>query len=365
MPTKPKCAVVIGRMQPFHMGHKALVDFALEQAEMVVICLGSAYQPRTSKNPWTFNERMEMIHRVYRGQTDPYDKSKLGVAGRIEIVPIRDHMYNDALWIAEVQNRVYQAVERWEERTGHKQIFGKVKREEVVLVGHQKDDSSFYLSIFGWRCIEFPNHGGINATDLREQFLTNGGNMSDDLPVPVRELMGQLRTAQPIFDDLCAELSFLKQYRAATQTGEYPVQFITVDSVLVAAGHVLMVKRGGHPGKGMWALPGGYVSHKETIQDAVLRELKEETAILVDEQTLKGSIAAQKVYDAPGRDLRGRIVTNAFLFKLPESTDLPKVKGGDDAQEARWISFGDLQQMEGEIYSDHLHIINDLLSRGY
>lgn len=355
MPVKPRAAVVIGRFQPFHNAHKQLIDFALEQAESVVICLGSCYQPRTMKNPWTFHERMDMIRRVYlHTREKDWD--------RITVVPLRDHHYSNHLWVAEVQNRVGQAIEQWiaKDPETRESVFGKVKREEIVLVGHQKDDSSFYLSIFGWRALDPGKFKDINATDLREQFLENGGNMSDDLPIQVRELMGLLRTT-PAYQRLTEEYQFLKQYREQWKSTPFPVQFVTVDAVVTQAGHVLLVKRKGAPGEGLWALPGGFVNPKEKIEEAVIRELREETCAHIAPEALVPT--AQRVYDHPDRDLRGRIITHAFLFRLPEKDHLPRVQGGDDAAEAQWFSLGDFLGMEQEIYSDHFHIINDLLQK--
>ncbi len=57
-------AVLIGRFEPFHNGHKANVMQAMELAEHVQILIGSSYQPRTPKNPFKFHERMEMISAV-------------------------------------------------------------------------------------------------------------------------------------------------------------------------------------------------------------------------------------------------------------------------------------------------------------
>lgn len=355
MPKKAKAAVVIGRFQPFHNGHKHLIEYALSEAHMVVVAIGSAGRSRDIKNPWTYSERKEMI------RLSMQEEAK----GRIRFVAIRDHLYSNHLWIAEVQNRVMQEVKDWEWcNPEHASTFGKPKADEIILVGHQKDDSSFYLNIFGWRTLDPGPHLEINATDLRYQFLESGGNLSDDLPTQVKEAMGELRT-EGEYNRLRDELKFLKSYWEMWKGTPYPVQFVTVDGVITQAGHVLLVRRNGHPGKGQWALPGGFVNVNETVQEACFRELQEETGILSGLDTLPGSIVATKVYDAPGRDLRGRIITHAFLAKLPEKEFLPKVQGADDAIEARWVSFGDLPNMESEFFADHLHIISDMLMRNF
>ena len=65
---------------------------------------------------------------------------------------------------------------------------------------------------------------------------------------------------------------------------------MTVDAVVVQSGHILLVKRGDMPGKGLWALPGGFLNQEETMLDGAIRELKEETKIKVPVPVLKGSI---------------------------------------------------------------------------
>src|SRR5690606_29594653 len=123
------------------------------------------------------------------------------------------------------------------------------------------------------------------------------------------------------------------------------------------SGHVLMVKRKHSPGKNLWALPGGFLDVKETLFKSALRELYEETNIKLSELTLINSMKYEKVFDAPGRSLRGRTVTHAFLFYLQPTEELPKVKAADDAAEAKWIPYSDLLKMGEEIFEDHLSIV--------
>ena len=83
--------VFIGRFEPFHNGHAAVARTALSKAKKLIFLVGSAETPRTIKNPWTVAERAVMI------------QSALDVdAGRLLIRPLRDHLYNEALWIASV-----------------------------------------------------------------------------------------------------------------------------------------------------------------------------------------------------------------------------------------------------------------------
>jgi 8-oxo-dGTP diphosphatase len=94
---------------------------------------------------------------------------------------------------------------------------------------------------------------------------------------------------------------------------------------------VLMIKRGNHPCLGQWALPGGFVEIDESLDEAALRELKEET-------NLENVYLEQLfTFGDPGRDPRTRIITVAYLALL-DSSQASKVCGGSDAAEARWFT---------------------------
>ena len=138
---------------------------------------------------------------------------------------------------------------------------------------------------------------------------------------------------------------------------KYPPIFSTADAIVICSGHVLMIKRRAEPGRGLWALPGGYVNAQtdKTVEAAMLRELREETMIKVPAPVLKGSIVRSKVFDAIDRSPRGRIITHAFHIELPDG-ELPKVKGNDDALRAKWIPIAEVRSEE--VFEDHFEILS-------
>jgi len=79
--------VFIGRFQPFHNGHKAVVDAALERAKEVIIVVGSSFAARNIRNLFTFDERKAMIKAVY-----PQDN--------VKVVPVSDYPYDDNKWVS-------------------------------------------------------------------------------------------------------------------------------------------------------------------------------------------------------------------------------------------------------------------------
>ncbi|AEH23733.1 NUDIX domain-containing protein [Pyrococcus yayanosii] len=123
---------------------------------------------------------------------------------------------------------------------------------------------------------------------------------------------------------------------------------LTVDLVILYEGGVVLVKRGKEPYKDHWALPGGFVEYGETVEEAAVREAKEETGLDVKLLSLVG------VYSRPDRDPRGHTVTIAFL-----ALGLGELKAGDDAREVRVFPIDALPRLP--LAFDHADILRDAL----
>jgi bifunctional NMN adenylyltransferase/nudix hydrolase len=189
--------------------------------------------------------------------------------------------------------------------------------------------------------------------------------IANKLPSPVRSFLTSYMDSHE-YKDRVEEFHFLKDYkdrhRWKDQNIKYEPVFVTVDTVVVCGGHVLVVKRKFNPGQGLYALPGGFIKGNERIEDAALRELKEETGIRVDKLILQSNIVDSHVFDYPSRSLRGRTITHAYFIKLKDGR-LPEVRGNDDAAVARWIPIMDVMRSEEKFFEDHAHIINYFLTR--
>lgn len=118
--------------------------------------------------------------------------------------------------------------------------------------------------------------------------------------------------------------------------------------------HVLVIQRGKPPYEGLWALPGGYVDQGETSEAAAYRELNEETGLIAPELTFTG------LYDIPGRDPRGHVVSAAYGAVL-RGTEPPRPVAADDARAAQWMPLWPLLTgaAEEQLAFDHLDIITD------
>ena len=141
--------VFIGRFQPFHLGHRKVIEEALHRAQHVVVLVGSAFAAPSHRNPFSFDERRRMI-------TDSFTASE---AERLIIRPLEDRLYNNTAWVEQVQETVDRVVETLHE-------FATSPR--IGLIGVNKDNTSYYLKLFPqWGSVEVKPEILLGATELR------------------------------------------------------------------------------------------------------------------------------------------------------------------------------------------------------
>lgn len=354
---KYKVAVVIGRFQPAHHAHMKLFEKGLEIAEKLVIVLGSARSPRTIKNPWTYDERKTMLEYSFPEH----------VRHRVYFKGVMDTIYSDAEWVANVSEAPQVAMDD-----------GFINNDEIAIIAHSKDESSYYLNYFKqWDAVDIEEvlatdkGPPISSTKIRELFFDGYMNfVKSACPEGVYDFLCDFRKTDE-FDMLLHEYKQAIEYDKKFENAPYGyTNFVTVDAMVVQSGHVLLVRRKESPGAGLWALPGGHLEVSETFLQGAIRELREETGIKVPEKVLRGSVVYDKVYDHPERSLRGRVkkkigrtITRMFLFKLDDNEKLPRVKNGSDASECWWFTFAEIRNMRDQLFEDHFDIINDGLNK--
>ena len=136
---------------------------------------------------------------------------------------------------------------------------------------------------------------------------------------------------------------------------DYPRPSVTVDVIIFTLRgsdlQVLLVKRGHPPFEGMWAIPGGFVAIGESLEEAALRELEEETGVR--------DVYLEQLYTFGDvdRDPRGRVITGAYFALVPAAAIAPHT--GSDVTETRWWSVYDLPPLA----FDHAHILAYALQR--
>ena len=125
---------------------------------------------------------------------------------------------------------------------------------------------------------------------------------------------------------------------------------VAVDAVVRKGNRILLIKRKRGPFKGKFALPGGFVECGETTKEAIIREVKEETAVDIEIEGLLG------VYSNPERDPRGHVISICYTATVIGEG---KEKGGDDAEEAVFV---DIEEINTDnLAFDHFRIINEYL----
>jgi bifunctional NMN adenylyltransferase/nudix hydrolase len=322
--------VYIGRFQPFHDGHLRSIEFALELVENLIIVLGSHRIAMNIRNPWSTAERAELISQCLSDEQQ----------SRVIFLPMRDWLDSDKIWLTSVKQQVAEISDD----------------NRIAIFGHHKDSSSSYLDLFPkWDFIEIGNYAGLNATSIRAAYFDRQEYPTDSIPAPIDRFLQQFKTTDR-YQILCQEYQFISKYHQLWSVAPYPPIFVTTDAVVVHSNHVLVIRRKASPGKGLIALPGGFLNPDETLVDGMLRELAEETCLNVPKTVLRGSIVHSHVFDKPGRSLRGRTITHAYLIQL-KGDELPQVIGSDDAEQAWWIPLADLAAQEDCIYEDHFQII--------
>jgi bifunctional NMN adenylyltransferase/nudix hydrolase len=305
-------------------------------SKQVVIIIGSADEPRTYKNPFTVDERMQMLRESV--------VNSVNECVNCYIESVRNSPYNDQTWAGRVQELVSKHTK---------------KTDNVAIIGHSKDESSFYLKMFPqWKHEEVALIEPLHATDIRDLYFKSDANpryLADVVPHEVYQFLKRFQETDE-YQQIIREREFIDAYKKQFDGLAYAPTFVTADAVVICSGHILMVKRKSEPGRGLWALPGGFLnaSTDRSVQSAAIRELREETGIKVPVPVLIGSIQGSKVFDAIDRSSRGRTITHAFKFVLPDG-DLPRVKGQDDAEKAKWIPIAEVSS--DQCFEDHFSII--------
>ncbi|MCX6731954.1 MAG: NUDIX hydrolase [Candidatus Roizmanbacteria bacterium] len=113
--------------------------------------------------------------------------------------------------------------------------------------------------------------------------------------------------------------------------GRYDNRGISIDALIIKDEQILLIKRGVEPDKGKWATPGGYIGWDESAEEAVIREVKEETGLTVTKVTFFN------VYTLPNRHPK-QVITLAYIVEVENMI----AKNGDDADEVEWFALNNL-----------------------
>jgi 8-oxo-dGTP diphosphatase len=133
---------------------------------------------------------------------------------------------------------------------------------------------------------------------------------------------------------------------------DYPRPMVTADVAVLrleSVPEILLVQRRDPPYAKKWALPGGFMEMEESLEEAARRELLEETGIRA------GEMIRFNTYDRPGRDPRGRTITQVFVMVWKREMGEPSA--GSDARALAWFDLTGLP----ELAFDHGEIVEDVI----
>lgn len=317
-----KLTVVIGRFQPLHNEHIRMIEHAISLGEQTLVLVGSAFEPRTLKNPWTYQERRGMLKAVF--------------GDRIDIAAIRDYPYEDESWFENVKTII-----KLHSNNG----------DEVTIVGCAKDgdDSTWYLNHFPEYTVEFfQPQLTLDATAIRQDLWEGFGLNPTLVPLGVYNYITDWDSNSPeILWKLKQQFVDVNKYQK--QWGKGP--FLCVDSILMSEGEWFAIIN--HK-EGTLALPGGFLDYGETTLNGARRECREEIGFDPGNSPTDLFIA-----DKPDRDPRCHNVSIVYVWDVGD--DMPELIAGDDAVGVRWMDWNEIQTRREEFRADHWH----LLERAY
>ena len=329
-------AVCAGRFLLPNAANLALVRQALAAAPRCVVFIRRAHMASSPANPFDADARASMLHDALA------EDERL----RTEFVPLRER-WDDQLLLRDMgavtggQHHVTWIV------AGQ----GPVEPEDLPT---------------GWSLQQTAaGDGDAQAVAWLEQLYA-----AEDPARGLAALQGSLPAGsaaflrewirKPTFATVRDDWRQIAHEKRQWSVAPYPVVLVTVDAVVHAGGHVLLIRRGRSPGRGLWALPGGFLEPREPVMLAALRELVEETGLPLSLREMKQRLKGMRVFDHPERSQRGRIITHTYFFDLGDMAP-PAVQGGDDAAVAQWVQVSRLPDLESQLHDDHFHMLDTFL----
>lgn len=306
---KQETALLVGRFQPFHLGHLSVVK-QIEKAPdvaKILIGIGSSQEGNTEHNPFSFNERLQMIKATLEKRMEkPF-----------AIFGIPD-VYNDEKW---------------------RKLMDILVPEKFSILYTGNDWVSRIFDGYGIE-IRKPVHDlPICATDVRELIKQNGDwhdLVPEEVIAQIKNIKGEVR------------ISGRERFLNPAVTADIILNYKDEGIVLIQRKEKL-----GDPNSLKWAIPGGHLNYGlETVEEAAVRETKEETNL-----DISISIEDQfRQYSDPDRDPRGHYVTMVYEKRI-NGGDL---KAGDDAIDIKVFPW---DQIPNDLAFDHNRFIKDYIGK--
>lgn len=325
-------AVVCARFQPPCRAHVEAVRLAAACHARVLVVLVGADEACSLTNPWSLAARRALLMAALPGMRPD------------TCLALRDRRYERLRWSTEFAARVGE----------------HLPPAASVRVIADPGSSAWIPPL----PVQWPRQAPATPFGPAEQALRTGLLWRATAPdwsalapllAPGTDALLRESLATPPLAALREEAAYLTAYRETWAAAPYPPVFVTVDALVTWRDEVLLIERGRLPGRGLMALPGGFVDPSETLATACVREVREETGLELAAEVP----AAARVFDDPERSLRGRTITHVFHFDLDPARARPAVAGADDARAARWLPQAGLGP--AQFFEDHYAILQHML----
>ena len=375
--------VYIGRFQPFHKGHKAIVDLTVKMmkpGDTFTIIIGSADQQETEHNPLSASQRKEMLSIELEGYP-------------VTISTINDSPYNYDLWIEHLCAKMLGFKSATYDDFLEKQedfikgfsnicIVGMENVEEyidrIIKYYAYAPTEHFNLGINSHIFSELDTQTSIHGSSIRAFIRADDGRCPKRFYSDIKDFVSEkvLAYLKTVNFPLIVYNAYIKGINYAASTGcKYNSCFMTVDNIVFDKflDQVLLIKR---KDNGKLAIPGGFAEPYMNMKDNALRELEEETSItakMLKDAFVKIDELEPTLIDAPYRDPRSSHKCNfvSAVYVWQSKVDalknfIPYIKAGDDAVDTVWLSKEECEDLPAwRFHADHKKIICKLLGWDY
>lgn len=375
--------VYIGRFQPFHKGHKAIVDLTVKMmkpGDTFTIIIGSADQQETERNPLSASQRKEMLSIELEGYP-------------VTILTINDSPYNYDLWIECLCAKMLDFKSATHDDFLEKQEDFIKGFSNICIVGMENVEEyidritkyytyapteHFDLGISSHVFSELDTQTSVHGSSIRTLACSEDRGHLENFYSDIKDFVSEkvLAYLKTVNFPLIVYNAYVNGINYATSTGcKYNSCFMTVDNIVFDKflDQVLLIKR---KDNGKLAIPGGFAEPYMNMKDNALRELEEETSItakMLKDAFVKIDELEPTLIDAPYRDPRSSHKCNfvSAVYVWQSKVDalknfIPYIKAGDDAVDTVWLSKEECEDLPAwRFHADHKKIICKLLGWDY
>ena len=369
--------VYIGRFQPFHKGHKAIIDLTVKMmkpGDTFTIIIGSADQQETERNPLSVSQRKEMLSIELEGYP-------------VTISTINDSPYNYDLWVEHLCTQLLEVRSAEYKNFLADQENFLQKFSNICIVGMENVEEyveritkyyNYHLGINSHVFSELDTQTSVHGSSIRAFIRADDGRCSKRFYSDIKDFVSEkvLAYLKTVDFPLIAYNAYVNGINYAASTGcKYNSCFMTVDNIVFDkfVNKVLLIRRKDND---KLAIPGGFAEPYMNMKDNALRELEEETSItakMLKDAFVKIDESEPALIDAPYRDPRSshkcNFVSAVYIWQSKVNAFknfLPYVKAGDDAANAVWLSKEECENLPAWCFhADHKKILCKLLGWDY